>query len=330
MKAIRIIWADSLKGWLILMVILGHSIQFVLKESCDTNHIWNMIHSFHVPAFMAVSGWFAYNNNRNGGIFYRRFRQLLLPCLIWSLIAFILRGPYTINNLLDIFLKPDIYFWFLWALFWINILFLTCQYVAKMMKIDETVLIALSCVILTSLIVGFGIKIFGLHFIAYYFLFYTFGYCLRRYPILIINNSLGLYILSTLWLFFAWYWKMHDLPTWLSDIRIIPSIILQYIYRAFTAAITILVLFGVAPRFLNSDTRFNHYIKQIGSFSLGLYVIHLVIIRYVIYCINIIMPELQMIYQVSASFLLTSLITIVIVLLLQKNKWTKKYLLGKI
>lgn len=58
----RLIWADSLKGWLILLVILGHAIQSTLGADCDSNHVWNLIYSFHMPAFMAVSGWLTFRS----------------------------------------------------------------------------------------------------------------------------------------------------------------------------------------------------------------------------------------------------------------------------
>lgn len=56
----RLIWADSLKDWLILLVILGHAIQSSLGADCDNNHAWNLIYSFHMPAFMSVCGWLAF------------------------------------------------------------------------------------------------------------------------------------------------------------------------------------------------------------------------------------------------------------------------------
>lgn len=56
----RLIWADSLKGWLMILVILGHAIQAVLKEECYQSHLWNLIYSFHMPSFMAISGWLAF------------------------------------------------------------------------------------------------------------------------------------------------------------------------------------------------------------------------------------------------------------------------------
>lgn len=55
----RIIWADSLKGWLILLVILGHAIQRTLVKDCFDNHLWNLIYSSHMPAFMAINEKFA-------------------------------------------------------------------------------------------------------------------------------------------------------------------------------------------------------------------------------------------------------------------------------
>lgn len=60
----RLLWADSLKGILIVLVVLGHAIQETLKVGCFENHVWNYIYSFHMPAFMAVSGFLNYRMGR--------------------------------------------------------------------------------------------------------------------------------------------------------------------------------------------------------------------------------------------------------------------------
>lgn len=53
----RLIWIDSLKGWLMILVVLGHAIQSSLGDACFQNHLWNLIYSFHMPAFMlSVAG----------------------------------------------------------------------------------------------------------------------------------------------------------------------------------------------------------------------------------------------------------------------------------
>lgn len=64
----RLIWADSLKGWLMILVILGHVMQQLAGGVDGGSHLWAMIYSFHMPAFIAASGWFAYRKNRPGGV----------------------------------------------------------------------------------------------------------------------------------------------------------------------------------------------------------------------------------------------------------------------
>ena len=56
----RLVWADRLKGILIVLVVLGHAIQQTMNEACFDNHLWNYIYSFHMPAFMAISGFLSY------------------------------------------------------------------------------------------------------------------------------------------------------------------------------------------------------------------------------------------------------------------------------
>ena len=41
----RLIWADSLRGILIVLVVLGHAIQAQLGGGCFDNHVWNYNHS---------------------------------------------------------------------------------------------------------------------------------------------------------------------------------------------------------------------------------------------------------------------------------------------
>ena len=79
----RLIWIDRLKGLLIILVVLGHAIQEVLGGKCFDNHLWNIIYSFHMPAFMAVSGYLNFRPREDGNIrfqiIHRRFRQLIIP-----------------------------------------------------------------------------------------------------------------------------------------------------------------------------------------------------------------------------------------------------------
>ncbi len=86
----RLIWADSLKGWLMLLVILGHAIQGTLGYECNNNHVFNFIYSFHMPAFIAVSGWLLFRGDLSSYTkeeylksCKRRSLQLLVPYFVW-------------------------------------------------------------------------------------------------------------------------------------------------------------------------------------------------------------------------------------------------------
>ena len=63
MSGKRLVWADALKGILIIIVVLGHSIQATMIKmdmSYTHDYLWNLIYSFHMPAFMAISGFVSY------------------------------------------------------------------------------------------------------------------------------------------------------------------------------------------------------------------------------------------------------------------------------
>lgn len=66
----RIEWVDVYKGVLILLVVLAHSLQEVYKVcgiDFTSDGFRNMIYSFHMPAFMAMSGYLVYRPALIGG-----------------------------------------------------------------------------------------------------------------------------------------------------------------------------------------------------------------------------------------------------------------------
>ena len=178
MEKQRLIWADSLKGWLMVLVVLGHAIQCVLPEECNYNHLWNIIYSFHMPAFMAVSGWFAYKSatrigdSRNLSAIYRRFKQLIIPFVLWTILSMIISCNVTISALIKVIVYPDNSFWFLWVLFCINVLFLIGRKIASLINVEELIINSITCILLLVLMVMLEIRVFGFQFLAYYFIFY--------------------------------------------------------------------------------------------------------------------------------------------------------------
>ncbi len=53
-------YLDYLKGLLISLVVLGHTIQ-VSKTNFDDSFLFRVIYSFHMPFFFLVSGYLAFS-----------------------------------------------------------------------------------------------------------------------------------------------------------------------------------------------------------------------------------------------------------------------------
>ena len=88
MKA-RIAYIDNLKGFAILLVVIGHVVQFLYcPDKFDSNIILRFIYSFHMPLFFMLSGMVT--SMRLEGVgelrqkIRRRFLQLVVPFVFWG------------------------------------------------------------------------------------------------------------------------------------------------------------------------------------------------------------------------------------------------------
>ena len=178
----RLVWADSLKGLLILLVVLGHAIQYTMVgDACENDHLWNYIYSFHMPAFMAISGYLGY---RVGGqnrlsIIKKRYLQLLIPYLLWEVIYYLTKGSISVGSMVNVFLRP--YFWFLWVLFFIIVTFQFGDWISEKFNVKQEIFIVGIGLIYTAIMVLCEVRILGFQFIAYYYMFYIFGYYIHKW-----------------------------------------------------------------------------------------------------------------------------------------------------
>lgn len=270
----RLLWCDSLRGMLIILVIIGHCIQDIHKDYLH-DYIWNLIYSFHMPAFMALSGYVGYKEKYNLNIVKRRAIELLLPFFVWTVLVHISDTNF-LKSIYNIFLHPDISFWFLWVLFFIIFLFYLADLLSDFLKIKKEYVIISFCVLLTSLMIVFDIRLFGFQFIAYYFLYYSLGYYLRKNSEKFNINSGGVIgLLFIIWFGLASFWHMHELPFFLKKIKIIPSALMQYSYRIIVATLAIILLISFFRKYIITDNIINNNLAYLGRLTLGIYVIHL-------------------------------------------------------
>ena len=330
----RIIWADAQKGCLIMLVVLGHAIQNTLGDACEANHLWNIIYSFHMAAFMAVSGYVAFRPNTKweGQFVYqtisRRFRQLIVPFILWAIISQLVGGGIDVGKIGLYFLYPDKSLWFLWVLFFINIIFLLGSYVGNKIKIRQEWVAISICLILVSIMVLFEVRVFGFQFIAYYFMFYGLGYFFHKYEDrLALSSIFFLVLLGICWIVLAWFWKMHELPIFMKGLPL-PDTIMQYIYRFITAAIAVYQLLVLSPKILNGTHKWNRPLVYLGKISLGIYAVHFMLLGKWVKLFNEIGMNEECV--IVCTFALTLTTTWIIVWLLSKWHITATWLLGKI
>ena len=89
----RIIYLDNVKAFAIMLVMLGHALQYTIHDYTQCNTL-NLIYTFHMPLFMMVSGYFFKSSlNLSFGQFLKKKSiAMLLPAVTWSLVKFTLSG----------------------------------------------------------------------------------------------------------------------------------------------------------------------------------------------------------------------------------------------
>lgn len=115
---------DFIKGILILLVVFGHSIQWIVHAGTEDywdDGLFRAIYLFHMPAFIAVSGYLAARRidaaTRLEQFLFRRTLPLLLAMAVWAAWPNLARAFVG----LETHIRSDVWrdfrdsFWFLWA-----------------------------------------------------------------------------------------------------------------------------------------------------------------------------------------------------------------------
>ncbi|KAB2337293.1 acyltransferase family protein [Cytobacillus depressus] len=113
---------DNAKFILISLVVFGHFLQSFIADSKTIYTIYKVIYTFHMPAFILASGYFAKGFNKNGYV-AKITRKLILPYLIFQVIYSVF---YYFLNKESSFqvdpLQPHWSLWFLISLFSWNLM----------------------------------------------------------------------------------------------------------------------------------------------------------------------------------------------------------------
>ena len=149
---------DVMKGILILLVVVGHEIQWMYDEHAQ-NPVFNAIYSFHMPMFMLVSGYVAayIKKDIDFGWLRGRFVALAVPFIGWIFIDYLLNMAWKEQSIWSqiktVMGAPDKGFWFLW------VLFLNCCVLTVVVKLSSKCNVELWKILLPAILLS-GIMVF--------------------------------------------------------------------------------------------------------------------------------------------------------------------------
>jgi fucose 4-O-acetylase-like acetyltransferase len=135
----RLDYIDQIKGIAIILVVIGHIIQFNFEKG-HTNSVFMIIYSFHMPLFFFISGYIGFKTVKVDDFksfkvaLVKKMISLVIPLIIWSLLVDIFFfssewNSITINGMLNTLLNPNL--WFLKVLFEIYVLYLFFTWVSS-------------------------------------------------------------------------------------------------------------------------------------------------------------------------------------------------------
>lgn len=332
----RILWVDVVKGLLMLAVILGHAIQEPLKvrDIEFENNIWrNIIYSFHMPAFMAMSGYLMYRPNSSGGKYlssiYKRFKQLIIPFFLWSIPLFFVY--HNVDNIWDYILLPKYGYWFLWALFFINVIYTLIDWVCKKKQINKELMIGITALgLIGCQFILPNAKLFGYEYVAFYFIFYMMGYYANKYKESLPHKGSILWLLFIIWAIMSLFWTPNGVPFFLKDIPFVPTKIVQMGYRILTPIIFIIWMYAAATKLKVSDSWIWKILIELGQISLGLYTVHMVVKNLFAKILLDVIPAWPIWIHTVIEFVVLTVFSFFIVRLLLRWRVTSKWLLGKV
>lgn len=183
---------DIIKGFAIVMVLLGHAViryPVNLHDIPSTKVIYDWVETTHMPLFFFVSGYcYSIREGREGfsTYLYKKIRRILIPYTIYNIIDIIPRFflPSLVNrprsiteSIIEILLYGGEY-WFLYSLFLVFLLF---PIVDKCIRnnLMAQVLFLIACVFLKF--VPWLPSVFLIKRTAYHLLYFGAGYVLRKH-----------------------------------------------------------------------------------------------------------------------------------------------------
>ena len=171
---------DSIKGFLIILVILGHIIGSCGEgETCE--NVWQIIYVFHMPLFILISGYLSSIKNDNKS-FWKSLTRIVVPLLIFQFLFVVIAVFVSESAISPSFLVTNLItpYWTLWYLLSLVFWRIMIQYTPK--KLLEKPFLFLAIATIAAVFCGlmpYG-RIMSIQRTFSFFPFFLFGYYIKQ------------------------------------------------------------------------------------------------------------------------------------------------------
>ena len=287
---------DVVKGITILLVVVGHTIQygngvsFFQENEFYHNSAFKVIYSFHMPLFMLVSGYFFYFSNKKyrvNELIKSKLQTILIPIVSFSFLYFLLTKFNITDSILLSFrrfawtlLSVKIY-WFLWALLSISIV------LKLILSLKNRYLIVGVCLILFAALPLLIDDNFGLYLFFFIYPYFLLGYLANKFNAYayLKNNRYAVFLVSiccylVLMLFYteSSFIYTTKLSLFQNGSFSFSQLVID-LYRwgvGFVGCVAILSLISILMQY---SVFLVDILSRVGVFSLGIYCFQIILFR---------------------------------------------------
>lgn len=264
----RIDYIDEIRGLAILLVVVGHLIQF--NGFSVNNPIFEFIYSFHMPLFFAISGYITQRLttictlNEYLGFIKKKFISLIIPLLVWSLIVnhffFVEQWEVvTWQNILDCIASPGL--WFLKMLFIILCFYGIFNWLTNVLKIKGIFKIIISLIpIALFTFASVYIKLEGINLIMFSYAFYL-GVVISKYSNIekLCSNDLWVAVIACVFMMLSTQWNFGG--DYMDDL-----------YKVIISTCAFILCLNIFRKG-QFNIRIKHALQALGINSLAIYII---------------------------------------------------------
>ncbi|WP_250277284.1 acyltransferase family protein [[Clostridium] colinum] len=313
---------DNMKGILIFLVVLGHSLEFLKHESEIAKIIYTFIYIFHMPTFIFISGYFSKNLEKSRDSAFEKF---LIPFLLITL-------PW--NTALVLLGVKDVYSFFIpaWAMWYLYSMFVWKLILPYLLKVKNVFKMSIILGIFSGLFLEFN-AFMSISRTITFFPYFLAGYFFNENLIDTLKSKPKLpFILCILFIFFiSIYFSISNLfPIeflWLDR----SFIALGYPQNLGLMLRTLLYILGFLMIFclINIIPTKKYFLSKIGKNTLSVYLLHIFLVGIIFGITNNLQNNLLSLFiAIVSSILITYILSLDIV----NNTTSKfiKYIISKI